>query len=88
MSQTDKINAIIGDLQDTIKELESLKAEAPETINVDSSPKKEEPNSCQPYSCCSCSCSSGSWCTPCSSGSCCTCQPYSCCSCSCSSGSC
>ena len=88
MSQTDKINSIIDNLQDTIKELESLKAAAPETINVDSTPKKEESYCCQPYTCCSCLCSSGSWSTPCSSGSCCTCQPYSCCSCSCSSGSC
>ena len=63
MSQTDKINSIIDDLQNTIKELESLKAVAPETINVDSAPKKEEPYSCQPYSCCSCSCSSGSCCS-------------------------
>jgi len=86
MSQTDKINSIINDLQDTIaifteniKELESLKAAAPVTVNVDSTPNKEEPYSCQPYSCCSSSCSSGS---------CCTCQPYSCCSSSCSSCSC
>jgi hypothetical protein len=53
MSQSDKITSIIGNLQNTIKELETLKTDtAPVTINIDSTPPKEtKPSSCQPISC-------------------------------------
>ena len=49
MSQSDKITSIIGNLQNTIKELETLKTDTPPvTVNVDTPPlKKPELASCQ-----------------------------------------